>query len=142
MCHVIFTTLAATAIGAASVLAGAVTPAKAQALSPSEMSVLLQTAGYTAGYARQDTYSYHRAVPHRRVVHRRAVPYEPGVTGAIGGPGVPYYEPGVTGAIGVAPALTADPNFQWPACLQGPPVCTAAGYPNLRWFRETQGVGY
>jgi hypothetical protein len=30
----------------------------------------------------------------------------------------------------------------WPACLQGPPACTAAGYPNLHWYREIQGLPY
>jgi hypothetical protein len=31
---------------------------------------------------------------------------------------------------------------RWPSCLQGPPACTAAGYPNLHYSRETQGLPY
>jgi hypothetical protein len=48
-----------------------------------------------------------------------------------------------TGAVR-APARSA--SYQrsdlWPACLQGPPACTAAGYPNLHWYRETHGLPY
>ncbi|MGO4706599.1 hypothetical protein AB4072_12590 [Microvirga sp. 2MCAF38] len=49
---------------------------------------------------------------------------------------VPYpyypYEVGVTGALGPGPDL-------WPACYAGPPTCTAAGYPNLHYYREIYG---
>jgi hypothetical protein len=31
---------------------------------------------------------------------------------------------------------------RWPSCLQGPPACTAAGYPNLHYYREQQGLRY
>jgi hypothetical protein len=29
---------------------------------------------------------------------------------------------------------------RWPACLQGTEACTAAGYPNLHYYRELQGL--
>lgn len=30
----------------------------------------------------------------------------------------------------------------WPPCLQGPPLCTAAGYPNLSLLRRAQGAPF
>jgi hypothetical protein len=30
----------------------------------------------------------------------------------------------------------------WPPCLQGPPLCTAAGYPNLSYLRRYQGAPF
>lgn len=30
-------------------------------------------------------------------------------------------------------------SSQWPPCLQGPPLCTAAGYPNVSYLRRIQG---
>ncbi len=51
------------------------------------------------------------------------------------------YEPGSTGSIGPAPgAMYGQPEL-WPPCMGGPPNCTAAGYPNLRYLREMNG-GY
>ena len=29
---------------------------------------------------------------------------------------------------------------QWPHCYGGSPQCTAAGYPNLHYYREMQGL--
>ncbi|WP_157961306.1 hypothetical protein [Microvirga flavescens] len=60
--------------------------------------------------------------------------------------GVPYYGPGpydegVTGAIGSGPEYgfaepyPGSPEL-WPPCFEGPPACTAAGYPNLHYYRE------
>ena len=31
---------------------------------------------------------------------------------------------------------------RWPSCQQGTPWCTAAGYPNLHYYREMQGLAY
>jgi hypothetical protein len=31
---------------------------------------------------------------------------------------------------------------RWPFCEQGPPWCTAGGYPNLHYYREMQGLPY
>jgi hypothetical protein len=28
------------------------------------------------------------------------------------------------------------PSALWPSCMQGPPLCTAAGYPNLNYQRQ------
>ena len=30
----------------------------------------------------------------------------------------------------------------WPPCMQGPPLCTAAGYPNLSLLRRAQGAPF
>jgi hypothetical protein len=38
------------------------------------------------------------------------------------------------------PTTTPYPRSEmWPPCLQGPPVCTAAGYPNLHYYDEAHG---
>ncbi|WP_047189967.1 hypothetical protein [Microvirga vignae] len=31
---------------------------------------------------------------------------------------------------------------RWPSCEQGTSWCTASGYPNLRYYREMQGLSY
>ncbi len=31
---------------------------------------------------------------------------------------------------------------RWPSCQQGTEACTAAGYPNLHYYREMQGLPY
>jgi hypothetical protein len=31
---------------------------------------------------------------------------------------------------------------RWPSCEQGTSWCTAAGYPNLHYYRELQGLPY
>ena len=33
-------------------------------------------------------------------------------------------------------------SAQWPPCMQGPPLCTAAGYPNLSLLRRAQGAPF
>jgi hypothetical protein len=33
-------------------------------------------------------------------------------------------------------------SAQWPPCMQGPPLCTAAGYPNLSYLRRAQGAPF
>lgn len=50
------------------------------------------------------------------------------------------YDVETTGSI-AAPGAVNGPNELWPPCMAGPPACTAAGYPNLRYMREIQG-GY
>ena len=38
------------------------------------------------------------------------------------------------------PTTTPYPRSEvWPSCLQGPPACTAAGYPNLHYYNEKHG---
>ncbi|NIX75459.1 hypothetical protein [Microvirga terricola] len=117
----ILTALAAAAVGAASLLTGSATPVQAQSFSTQDLRNLVAT-------------PKEQTAPHRRVVHR----HYPRRVARYGYYYGYYYAPNpysVTGAIG--PAGTG-PEL-WPPCYYGPPACTAAGYPNLNYYRELQG---
>lgn len=122
MTKALFTTLAATVFGAAFALAGSVTDSHAQNQLPNNTAALLKTAQYA-----QQAAPHHRAVHHRRVARRTIIENEPITTGSIG-----------------APPMTAPyPRSEvWPPCLQGPPFCTAAGYPNLGYLRRMEGAPF
>jgi hypothetical protein len=42
-------------------------------------------------------------------------------------------------AFGMPTTMPYPRSEVWPSCLQGPPACTAAGYPNLHYYNETHG---
>ena len=46
-----------------------------------------------------------------------------------------YYDPESTGSVVIMEQAPVGPGL-WPSCTAGPPTCTAAGYPNLRYLRE------
>jgi hypothetical protein len=46
---------------------------------------------------------------------------------------------GAAGPFGVPITAPYPSSELWPPCMQGPPTCTAAGYPNLHYLREIQG---
>ncbi|MBF9233024.1 hypothetical protein [Microvirga alba] len=141
MRKVIATTLAASAVGAASLLLGSTAQVRAQALTEKYLSELVAQPGTTHSSRK----------PHRRVVHHgrhyahyyhygygpdgfvEPRPYDLAVTGSIGpaGPGVVFVPRQGFGA----PAL-------WQPCFTDGPACTAAGYPNLHYYREIEGLGY
>ncbi|WP_210496997.1 hypothetical protein [Microvirga antarctica] len=50
------------------------------------------------------------------------------------------YDPSSTGSVIVVGPNDGGPDL-WAPCTAGPPLCTAAGYPNLRYQRELHG-GY
>jgi hypothetical protein len=47
----------------------------------------------------------------------------------------PRYDPESTGSVLIMEQVPVGPGL-WPTCTAGPPRCTAAGYPNLRYMRE------
>ena len=60
--------------------------------------------------------------------------------GAVSYPYSSYAYPYDYGYYGESEPYVA--SAQWPPCLQGPPLCTAAGYPNLSLLRRAQGAPF
>jgi hypothetical protein len=45
-------------------------------------------------------------------------------------------------AFGMPTTAPDSRSERWSSCLQGEPACTAAGYPNLHYYRELQGLPF
>lgn len=123
MTRTLFTTVAVTMFGAAAILAGTATVSRAQDRSPNDAAALLETAQYA-----QQAAPHHRT-PYQRRLERRAIIGE---------------EPLVTGSVPGVPPLTAPypRSEEWPHCLPGADWCTAAGYPNLGYYRRLEGYPF
>ncbi|MEZ0172570.1 hypothetical protein [Microvirga sp. TS319] len=124
MTRTLFTTVAVTMFGAAAILAGTATVSRAQDRSPNDVAALLDS----AQYAQQAAPHYYRT-PHQRRLERRAIIGE---------------EPLITGSVPGVPPLTAPtpPSEEWRPCLPGADWCTAAGYPNLGYYRRLEGYPF
>jgi hypothetical protein len=122
--------------------------------------------GWGGGYAPRVAYrgGYGRYGGQTPYYGRVAGAYRPYYRGYYGrGRGYPYYGGAVASGLigGLALGALSYPSYgypsdygyygesepyvasgQWPACTQGPPLCTAAGYPNLSYIRRAQGAPF